>query len=151
MFANIKKYLLLILPAAFFVTGYAQKDDTQQIDLPVVELGKLSERYYSNDTVTFTLKNNTALVLFYSVSLYEKTGDEWVRILDDVYKHSLDLYNARNVKVLDIAEDKQIRFAVNDISEKAGTLYGLCRFGIEVKKSPTDRGEEYLTAPFLID
>ena len=151
MFVNIKKYLLLILLAAVLVTGYAQEGNKQQIDLPVVELGKLSEKYYSNDTLTFILKNNTAFVLFYSVSLYEKTGDEWVRILDDVYKHSFDLYNARNVKVLDIAEEKQMSFAVNDISEKVGTLYGLCRFGIEVKKSPTDRGEEYLTAPFLID
>ena len=112
---------------------------------------ELYRNYNSNDTVKVSLKSCTNDIVYYSIALEEKTGDDWNLIINDIFKHERDKPGVTNVKILQALEERTIEYPLEQLSNNASPLYGLCRFRIEIKDTPFNTYSVIYSSEFLIE
>ena len=151
---KISNLLLVFLFLFVFhsqVLKASNADTLQCYVTELVSLGCLPESFTVNDTIGLSLSNNTDELVYYSVSLEEKIGGQWIVVLDDLFYHERDHRHVKNVRILLPHEQKQIVWILPVVLEQIPKPFGICRFRFEIKDSPFDFREFVRSGEFLID
>jgi len=144
--------IFLTLFTIFCPVVSAQKADSIQCESGLcVQVGNLPEYYPDGDTIKLSLVNITDEMIYFSVSMEEKIGDEWIAVMPDIFRHGRDRYRARNVRILLPHEDKQVDIAITDLLKHIPKPNGLCRLRLHIKDSPFSVRNEVLSDEFLIE
>lgn len=128
---------------------------TQQTHFPIptkfVNIGDLSEHYLVTDTLNVEIENLEDKMLYIQFSLEEKIGDDWVSIVDDVYKSKRDRATTTNVKLLLANEIKVFPIPISELLKESYVPNGLCRLRYELRDTPFATQSVELSSEFLID
>ncbi|NDW17998.1 hypothetical protein D0T53_03590 [Dysgonomonas sp. 216] len=145
--------LICLLFIPLFVSGLiSQNKDTLACDsIGRVLIDDIPDVFSESDTLYLHLANKCDSILYYSVSMEEKLGDEWVLILPDIFKHRIDKHKARNLRVLLPMEDKLIEKPFSDILNLIIKPYGLCRLCYIIKETPFRDVEKLYSTEFLVE